>query len=91
MDDFLTVADVAERLKLNQQPVRNLIDRGELPACRVGRRVRIRREDVDALVEAGYTGRSRQTEPPTTATPTATIWDGDVAAPITPDELLGDT
>jgi hypothetical protein len=30
------VAEVAEILKLNQQTVRNLIDRGELPAVHVG-------------------------------------------------------
>jgi excisionase family DNA binding protein len=31
-DEFLTVADVAELLKLNQQTIRNWLDRGELPA-----------------------------------------------------------
>jgi excisionase family DNA binding protein len=30
MDEFLTVAEVAEMLKLNQQTVRNMIDRREL-------------------------------------------------------------
>jgi excisionase family DNA binding protein len=40
---YLTVGEVAELLRLNQQTVRNWIDRGELPAVRVGeRRVRIR-------------------------------------------------
>lgn len=43
-DDLLTVYDVAEQLKVNQQTVRNWIDRGELAAIRVGaRRVRVRR------------------------------------------------
>jgi excisionase family DNA binding protein len=32
MEEFLTVAQVAERLKLNQQTVRNWIDAGTLPA-----------------------------------------------------------
>ena len=45
---FLTVADVARILKLNQQTVRNWIDRRELPAIRVGRRVRIRRSEFDS-------------------------------------------
>jgi excisionase family DNA binding protein len=36
--------------------VRNWIDRGELPAVRVGsRRVRIRRSDLDRFLEAGAT------------------------------------
>jgi excisionase family DNA binding protein len=39
-DEFLTVAEVAELLKLNQHTVRNWIDAGYLPAVRVGRRVR---------------------------------------------------
>jgi excisionase family DNA binding protein len=57
MDEFLTVADVAELLRLNPQTVRNWIDQGSLPALRIGRRVRIRREDFQALLDHGYTGR----------------------------------
>lgn len=53
-DPFLTVAEVAETLKLNQQTVRNWIDRGELAAVRVGRRVRIKRTDFDRLLAEGY-------------------------------------
>jgi excisionase family DNA binding protein len=52
MDDFLTVNEEAATLKLNPQTVRNWIDRGELPAVRVGaRRVRIKREDFERLVQ----------------------------------------
>jgi excisionase family DNA binding protein len=54
-DTFLTVAEVAELLKLNQQTVRNWIDAGSLPALRVGRRVRIRQSDLDRLLESGST------------------------------------
>jgi excisionase family DNA binding protein len=53
-ESFLTVAEVAEMLKLNPQTVRNWIDQGSLPAVRVGRRVRILRSDFDRLVEGGY-------------------------------------
>jgi excisionase family DNA binding protein len=56
-DSFLTVAEVAEMLKLNQQTVRNWIDQGSLPAVRVGRRVRIRQSDLDRLLDEGRTGR----------------------------------
>jgi excisionase family DNA binding protein len=53
-DSFLTVAEVAELLKLNQQTIRNWIDRGELRAVRVGqRRVRIRKSDLDQLLSTG--------------------------------------
>ena len=54
-ESFLTVAEVAETLKLNQQTVRNWIDQGSLPALRVGRRVRIKRSDFERLLEQAYT------------------------------------
>jgi excisionase family DNA binding protein len=54
--EYLTVAEVADLLKLNSQTVRNWIDRGELPAVRVGsRRVRVRQSDLDAFIDAGAT------------------------------------
>lgn len=49
-DEFLTVAEVAAILKLNQQTIRNWIDAGSLPALRVGRRVRVLRRDLDQLL-----------------------------------------
>jgi excisionase family DNA binding protein len=55
-DEFLTVAEVAELLKLNEQTVRNWIDQGSLPALKVGRRVRIRRSDLERVLEDGATG-----------------------------------
>jgi len=75
-DDFLTVAEVAERLRLNQQTVRNWIDQGSLPALRVGRRVRIKRSDFDRLVSDGY--RSGAREEVTPAGPSADdFWGGE--------------
>lgn len=52
-DEFLTVDEVAQLLKLNPQTVRNTIDRGDLPAVRFGRRVRIRRADLNSYLAAG--------------------------------------
>jgi excisionase family DNA binding protein len=63
LEEFLTVAEVAELLKLNQQTVRNWIDQGSLPALRVGRRVRIRRSDLEQMLEEGYTRRAREPTP----------------------------
>lgn len=62
--EFLTVAQVAEILQLNQQTVRNWIDQGSLPAYRVGRRVRIQRSDLEQII-----AKSR-TSAPANATPT---------------------
>jgi excisionase family DNA binding protein len=53
-ESFLTVAEVADKLKLNQQTVRNWIDQGSLPALRVGRRVRIKRSDFERVLADGY-------------------------------------
>ncbi len=53
-ETYLTVAEVAETLKLNQQTVRNWIDQGTLPALRVGRRVRIKRSDFERILERSY-------------------------------------
>ncbi len=55
-DSFLTVAEVAERLRLCEQTVRNMIDRGELAAIRVGpRRIRVREAELDRFLAAGAT------------------------------------
>jgi excisionase family DNA binding protein len=52
-EEFLTVADIASRLKVNQQTVRNWIDRGQLAAVRVGsRRVRVRESDLADFLDA---------------------------------------
>ena len=63
-DEYLTVAEVAGNLKLNQQTIRNWIDRGELPAVRVGRRVRIKRSDYDRYVQEGYSGAAQPPQHP---------------------------
>jgi excisionase family DNA binding protein len=75
-EEFLTVAEVAAILKLNQQTVRNWIDAGTLPTVRIGRRVRIKRSDFDRVVEASYAG-------PKPASPGA-IWEGEVLDPEQP-------
>jgi excisionase family DNA binding protein len=72
-DEFMTVAEAANTLKLDQQTIRNWIDAGTLPAVRIGRRVRIKRSDFDALVDAGYSS-------PKQAQPTG-IWDGEILPP----------
>jgi excisionase family DNA binding protein len=75
-ETYLTVAEVAETLKLNQQTVRNWIDQGSLPALRVGRRVRIKRSDFERILEESY---SAGTAPPSgRASPSADdFWGGE--------------
>ena len=77
-DEFMTVAEVAAILKLNQQTVRNWIDAGTLPAVRIGRRVRIKRSDFDRVVEASYSG------PAGPVRPGPSVWDGAIPPPELP-------
>jgi excisionase family DNA binding protein len=61
VDEFLTVAEISERLKLNPQTVRNWIDRGELSAVRLGsRRVRVRASEFERFIK-----ESASTQAPT--------------------------
>jgi excisionase family DNA binding protein len=64
MDELLTVREVAEGLKLNQQTIRNWIDQGKLPAHRLGRGVRsgetiLKRWSGDTPLEAKPEGRPK--------------------------------
>lgn len=64
-DEYLTVKEIAEHLKLNQQTLRNWIDDGQLPAVRIGRRVRVRRADLDRVLARGATRPAQvETSPP---------------------------
>ena len=78
----MTVAEIASILKLNRQTVRNWIDAGKLPALHIGRRVRIRRADFDALLEASAVGAS--SGPTSTPPSTSTIWNGQIPPPVMP-------
>lgn len=49
MTALLTVADVAERLRVSARTVRRLLDTGALPAVRLGRLVRIDPADLAVL------------------------------------------
>lgn len=62
-EQFLTVAEVAELLKLNPQTIRNWIDARSLPATHVGRRVRIKRSELEAFID----GRSLHDDQPAPA------------------------
>jgi excisionase family DNA binding protein len=48
--ELLTVAEAANLLRLKPSTMRAWILRRRLPYCKVGRLVRIRRTDVDALI-----------------------------------------
>lgn len=84
-ETFLTVAEVAELLKVNQQTVRNWIDHGRLPALRVGRRVRIRRSDLDRILEAGYRGGNASSSGRPPGPNAEDFWSGEPVGMAEPD------
>ena len=47
----LTPLEVAELLKITKNTVYELIKRGELPAYKVGRKLRIDKEDIDNYIK----------------------------------------
>lgn len=51
MAELLTVAEVAELLRVSTMTVYRLIRSGDLPAVRVGRNYRVRRGDLDTYLE----------------------------------------
>ena len=52
---FLTVAEVADLLRVSNMTVYRLIKAGELPAARIGKSFRVREDDIDAYLEERFT------------------------------------
>ena len=51
MSDMMTIAEVAKYLKLHELTVRRLAREGELPAFKVGRQWRVKRELLETWIE----------------------------------------
>lgn len=51
-DEFLTAGDVARILKISRSKVYQLIKIREIPSFSIGRTVRVRRMDLDAVIQA---------------------------------------
>ena len=52
-NQWLTIKDAAERLRLSVPAIRNYIRLGKLPHYRQGRVVRLKRSDVDNFLRPG--------------------------------------
>jgi excisionase family DNA binding protein len=52
MPEFLSVEEIARMLGLHEMTVRRHINQGRLKAIRVGRKVRIRKEDLEEFLRA---------------------------------------
>lgn len=49
--EIMTVSQVAEFLQLSEMTTYKLIQEGTIPAFKIGRHWRIKREDLDELIE----------------------------------------
>ena len=55
MDEgFMTVAEVAERMRVSKMTVYRLVHNGELPAVRFGRSFRVERGAVETLIREAF-------------------------------------
>ena len=50
--EIMTIQDVAKYLRMNEATIYRYIQEGKLPAARMGRNYRVRREDVDKFFDA---------------------------------------
>lgn len=69
MSEIMTVKEVAEFLRLSRATVWRMIQEQRLPAFRVGRSWRVRREDVDRLTQPGATRFATSPAPASAAEP----------------------
>ncbi len=51
---FLTVAEVAEIMRVSKMTVYRLVHSGDLPAVRVGRSFRVHQKAVDDYLDSSY-------------------------------------
>lgn len=76
--DFLTIEDVARRLNVAGNTVRNAIKRGRLVAYKFLGTYRINQEDLDAFVEASrIRGKRQEAKAPAPKASTLTHLDGE--------------
>lgn len=60
---WFTVAEVAERMRVSRMTVYRLVEARELPATRIGRSVRINRDDLERyLRDAVFRARGQPAE-----------------------------
>lgn len=58
--DWITVTEVAEILRVSKMSVHRILDRDEIPHVRVGRQIRMKRDDVESWLQSG--GSAMETE-----------------------------
>jgi len=59
-DEFVTVEELADLLKVNPRTIQRIVRRKEIPAIRVGRQWRFRREWVGEWLEKNTVNREQR-------------------------------
>jgi len=57
MEQMLTVAEVAEILRVSERTIYNLLEAGDLRGVRVGRSWRMQKEALEEFIKTGGTAR----------------------------------
>lgn len=60
MEKMLTVAEVAEFLRVSERTIYNLLEAGDLRGVRIGRSWRIPREALEEIIQRGGTDSPAQ-------------------------------
>jgi putative molybdopterin biosynthesis protein len=50
-EEFLTVEEIAKRMKVKEFTIRDWIRKGDLPAYKVGRTLRVKKEDFEEFLK----------------------------------------
>lgn len=58
MSDFLTAKEAADMLRVNNDTVKRYIKTGLVPAVKIGKSFRIKRADIEALLNMGKAVKS---------------------------------
>jgi len=58
-DDLMKVVDAAQYLRMHPTDIYRLVNKGELPHIRIGRRIRFRRSDLESFIEANLCTEER--------------------------------
>jgi excisionase family DNA binding protein len=56
-EEYLTIKDIAQQLKLDEKTIRRWIKSKQLPAIELGGKYRVTRSDLNAFLESRKLGR----------------------------------
>jgi excisionase family DNA binding protein len=56
-EEYLSIKDIAQQLKMDEKTIRRWIKSGQLPAIELGGKYRVTRSDLTAFLESRKLGR----------------------------------